>query len=94
VVTGGVGTAQCAFGNRAWGEALAREHGIVAVEMESAAVARACAERDVPFLAVRAVSDVIGRRWQWPAMVWNLVRVQRNAERLIYALAQFLDDEA
>jgi adenosylhomocysteine nucleosidase len=36
---------------------LAELHGADAVDMESAAVAEVCAERGMPFLAVRAVSD-------------------------------------
>jgi adenosylhomocysteine nucleosidase len=36
---------------------LADKHGAVAVDMESATVARWCAERSVPFACVRAISD-------------------------------------
>ncbi len=38
---------------------LAELHGADAVDMESAAVAEVCAEKRVPFLAVRAVSDTV-----------------------------------
>src|SRR5262245_10390830 len=38
-------------------QALAARHGAVAVDMESAEVARACAEAGIPFGCVRAVSD-------------------------------------
>lgn len=38
---------------------LGEFHKADAVDMESAAVAEACAARDIPFLAVRAVSDTI-----------------------------------
>jgi adenosylhomocysteine nucleosidase len=36
---------------------LAERHGALAVDMESATAARLCAEADLPFLAVRAISD-------------------------------------
>jgi adenosylhomocysteine nucleosidase len=36
---------------------LGEKHGAVAVDMESAIVARACSERGIPFASVRAVSD-------------------------------------
>jgi adenosylhomocysteine nucleosidase len=93
VVTAGVATAERVVGSRAWGEQLADEHGILAVEMEGAAIAQACRERDVPFLAIRAISDVIGRRWQWLTMIRYLVPAQRNAERLVFALTQYLDED-
>jgi adenosylhomocysteine nucleosidase len=38
-------------------QSLARQFGAVAVDMESAAIARACAEHGVPFACVRAISD-------------------------------------
>lgn len=41
-------------------KAALREDGAVAVEMEAAGVARAAAERSVPFYCVRAVSDIAG----------------------------------
>src|SRR5690606_3227518 len=41
-------------------EALARQTGALAVDMESYWVARAAAERGLPFLALRAISDVLG----------------------------------
>ena len=40
--------------------ALAATSGAIAVDMESAAIARAAASRNVPFLLVRAVSDRVG----------------------------------
>jgi nucleoside phosphorylase len=36
---------------------LGRQHGAAAVDMETARVARFCAEHDIPFASVRAVSD-------------------------------------
>ncbi len=93
VVEAGVGTADRVVGNRAWGERLAREHGILAVEMEGAAIAATCAGQGVPFLAVRAVSDVIGRPWQLLTMIRYLLPAQRNAERLVFAIVQQLGGE-
>ncbi len=94
VVEGGVATTDRAAGSRAWGDRLAQEHGIVAIEMEGAAIAEVCRERSVPFLVVRAVSDVVGRRWQWLTMIRNLVPAQRNAERLVFAIVERLGGAA
>jgi len=38
-------------------QSLAAKFGAVAVDMESAAIARVCAEQGIPFAAVRAISD-------------------------------------
>ena len=38
---------------------LGRTFNAVAVDMESAAIARVCAEHDVPFGAIRAISDTV-----------------------------------
>ena len=92
VVSAGVATADRVFSSRSWGERLAREHGVAAVEMEGAAIAEECVAHSVPFLVVRAVSDMVGERWQWLSMVRNLVEVQRNAERLVFHLVQRLDE--
>jgi len=73
---------------------LAREHGVLAVEMEGAAIAQVCLAHGVPFLAVRAVSDIIGRRWQMLSYIRNLLPAQRNAERLVFALVERLGREA
>jgi len=94
VMEAGVATANRVVTSKRWGDQLAREHGIFAVEMEGAAIAQACHQHGVPFLAVRAISDVIGRRWQWLTMIRYLVPAQRNAERLIFAIVQCLDDHA
>ena len=91
VLEGGVATTGRAVGDRQWGEQLAQQHGVLAVEMEGAAIAQACDEQGVPFLTVRAVSDVIGQRWQWLTMIRNLVRAQRNAERLVLAIVHLVD---
>jgi adenosylhomocysteine nucleosidase len=93
VLTGRVGTIDAVLHDRARGEQLAHEHQILAVEMEGAAIAQACHEHGVPFLAVRAISDVIGRPWQWLTVVRDLVPAQRNAERLVFALVQHLQSQ-
>ena len=41
--------------------ALFQNHGAIAVDMESHGAARAAAERQVPFLAIRAIADPAGR---------------------------------
>ena len=93
VIQGGVGTTNRPAGRPAWAAALAREHGIVAVEMEGAAIARVCAAQGVPLLVVRAVYDIIGRPWQWVTKLLDLRPAQRNAERLIYAVVERLGRE-
>lgn len=40
--------------------AALREAGVVAVDMETAAVGRVCAEHGVPWLAFRGISDLVG----------------------------------
>lgn len=90
VVEARVGTARRVVTDGAWAAKLASEHGILAVEMEGAAIAAACQEYGVPWLAVRAISDVIGRPWQMLTMVRYLVPAQRNAERLVFALVERL----
>ncbi len=93
IVEAGVATADRVVRDRVWGAQMAQEHGILAVEMEGSAIAHVCAECGVPFLAVRAVSDVIGRRWQAWTMIRYLVPTQRNAERLVLALIHHLSQQ-
>src|SRR5262249_51238756 len=50
-------TAPRLVGTPAEKKELGKRHGAAAVDMETAAVARACAERGVPFGCVRAISD-------------------------------------
>ena len=93
IVEGGIATVDYVGRNRLWAARIAGEHGIVAVEMEGAAIAGACHEAGVPFMAVRAISDVIGSPWQWLTMIRYLVPAQRNAERLVFGLVRRLRDE-
>lgn len=94
VVAANVGTVDHFIRHRQLAEQLARDHGILAMEMEAAAIAEACRGWSVPFLTVRAITDVIGGRWQWLPKVLNYARVQRNAEWLVYALVQRLSEES
>ena len=40
--------------------ATSRADGVVALDMETAAIARVCAERSVPWVAFRGISDMAG----------------------------------
>lgn len=51
-------------------KALADASGAIAVDMESAAIARAAASRHVPFLLVRAVSDLAGEDLPMDFNLW------------------------
>lgn len=66
---------------------LARTHKAVAVDMETAHIARACSERNVPFACIRAISDtadsglstplaelLIGGRVSWARFLYAMVR--------------------
>jgi adenosylhomocysteine nucleosidase len=64
--------------------ALGREHAALAADMESLAVAEVCAERGMPFLAVRAISDTVDE--QLPPDVERLLAQKTNAARLGAAL--------
>jgi len=94
VLEAGVATAGGVVRNRRCGEQMAREHGILATDMEGAAVAHVCAMHGIPFLSIRSISDLIGRHWQWLTMIRYLVPAQRNAERLVFSLVQLLSQDA
>lgn len=49
---------------------LARHTGAIAVDMETAAIHRLCAARDIPMLAIRAISDTAAQNLPVPAPVW------------------------
>jgi adenosylhomocysteine nucleosidase len=68
--------------------ALGRQHGAIAVDMESLAVAEVCAQRGVPFLAVRAISDTLDE--QLPPDVERLLNQKSNARRFGAALGSIL----
>ncbi|HEY1583630.1 MAG TPA: hypothetical protein VGF73_11090 [Chthoniobacterales bacterium] len=62
---------------------LAREHSAAAVDMETAAIAYACAARRIPFLSLRAISDTAGAPFPAPPEVlFDLVRQRADRWRL------------
>lgn len=68
---------------------LAREQGAAAVDMETEWIARACAERELPMLSLRVISDTATAPFPAPAEVlFDLERQQTNARVLAgYLLA-------
>jgi adenosylhomocysteine nucleosidase len=66
---------------------LGRDHDAVAVDMETAPVARWCAERDIPFASVRAVSDDV-RTALTPRLVALLSGGRVSPLRLLASLAR------
>lgn len=58
--------------------AIGREHGAIAVDMETETIARICRERAIPFLALRAVSDSPGAPFPAPPTVLFDVKAQRT----------------
>ncbi len=50
-------------------EAFAREHGAVAVDMETRWIADACAARKIPFLSLRVISDTAAAPFPAPPQV-------------------------
>jgi len=65
--------------------ALGRKTGAQAVDMETGAVARVCAEHDVPLLALRAISDTAGQRIPVPLEVSFDLAQQRPKVRPLLA---------
>jgi adenosylhomocysteine nucleosidase len=56
---------------------LARHTGAIAVDMETAAIHRLCAARDIPVLAIRSISDIATQDLPVPARVWFDTAKQR-----------------
>ena len=67
---------------------LAQEHGALAVDMESLAVAEVCQRRGVPVLAVRAVTDRVDERL--PRDVEHLMRQSSRAGQIGAALGAIM----
>ena len=63
---------------------FAREHGAAAVDMETKWIAQACAARNIPFLALRAISDTAAVPLPLPAGVLFNLAAQKT-EPLILA---------
>jgi 4-hydroxy-3-methylbut-2-enyl diphosphate reductase len=67
--------------------------GVLAVDMESAAVAAVCADR--PFVAVRVVSDTAARSVRHPSILrngWHALRVLRRAAPVVEQWADAVAD--
>lgn len=56
---------------------LARHTGAIAVDMETAAIHRLCAAREIPVLAIRSISDTAAQNLPVPARVWFDTAKQR-----------------
>lgn len=67
--------------------ALARETGALAVDMETAAVAEACAAAGIPMLSVRAISDAADASLPVPFAEWYDLQRQRPRR---WALLRYL----
>ncbi|MBA2586597.1 MAG: hypothetical protein H0U99_08950 [Chthoniobacterales bacterium] len=66
---------------------LARSDGAIAVDMETEGIARACAQADLPMLALRAISDTADAPFPAPARVLFDIEKQRTvALRLVLHL--------
>ena len=69
-------------------ETLAKETGAAAVDMETQSIAAACAERKVPMMSLRAISDTADEPFPAPAKVLFDVKRQRTpGARLAFYLA-------
>lgn len=69
-------------------ERLAAKTGAAAVDMETEGIADACAERDLPFLSLRAISDTFSEPFPAPAHVlFNLEKQKTDFARLGFYLA-------
>jgi len=67
---------------------LARHTGAIAVDMETAAIHRLCAAREIPVLAIRAISDTAAQNLPVPAPVWfDAVRQRPRPLPLLLYLA-------
>jgi adenosylhomocysteine nucleosidase len=67
-------------------QALGRQHGAVAVDMETAAVARLCSEQGMPFGCVRAISDDVQTGLS-PRLLSLLAGERVSSLRVLAALA-------
>ncbi len=69
--------------------ALGQQHGALAVDMESLAVAEVCRQRQARFLAIRIIFDAVGD--ELPADVERLVRQRTSAARFGAALGAIVN---
>jgi adenosylhomocysteine nucleosidase len=88
-VRGGLTSADHAVESVAAKAALARETGAIAVDMETAAIAAACAVACIPLLAVRVISDRADDPLPVPFDEWfDLARQRPRPAALVWYLAR------
>ncbi|SEQ75071.1 adenosylhomocysteine nucleosidase [Amphritea atlantica] len=75
--------------------AKTREHfpTMKAVEMEAAAIAQTCYQFDVPFIVIRALSDIAGKESNLSFDQFLVVAAKHSAE-MVMAIVQTIADEA
>ncbi len=87
VVVGTIVTGDVFVADQNTNDALRKYFHADAVEMEGAAVAQVCWEQNVPFLAIRSISDNANR--QTPTMFDKFYKLAaRNSARLVMAIVQ------
>ena len=75
--------------------AKTREHfpAMKAVEMEAAAIAQTCHQFDIPFIVIRALSDIAGKESDLSFDQFLVVAAKHSAE-MVMAIVQTIADEA
>ena len=87
--TGKLVTTDRIIGNALERERFAREQGAAALDMETAWIARACAERSLRLLSLRAISDTAAAPFPAPPdVLFDLERQKTNRLRLTSYLAR------
>lgn len=88
IFLGKLRTASGVITSNAEREQLAKETGAAAVDMETEFIADACAERDLPFLSLRAISDTPAEPFPAPPHVlFDLEKQKTDFTRLALYLA-------
>lgn len=64
-----------------------------AVEMEAAAIAQTCHQFDIPFIVIRALSDIAGKESNLSFEQFLVVAAKHSAE-MVMAIVQTISDEA
>jgi len=78
VVTGKIFSADRVIDPAADRYAIGREHGAIAIDMETATISRLCADFAIPMLALRVVSDSLAAPFPAPPEVLFDVETQRT----------------